>query len=214
AGAIGLSSPALAADLDEIRDRIDEVEEQSGRTAEEKAAAERRSAELGEDLEHTTAELLAADQRLRETTAKVDQARIDLQEAELDLADAEAEADRIDTELGLARADEAQIEDSLAANAQEQETSRTTVGSIARENYKQGGMGTLASTLELLSGEDDAVDRMAMARTVLRVQDQQIRSLATQEAEQVAEQDRLAGVRTDIAFLLARAEAVVVAKDQ
>ena len=41
AGAIGLSSPALAADLDEIRDRIDEVEEQSGRTAEEKAAVAR-----------------------------------------------------------------------------------------------------------------------------------------------------------------------------
>ena len=213
-GAIGLSTPAVAADLDEIRERIDEVEKKAERTAKDKSSAERRSAELGEDLEHTTAELVAADQQLRETTAQVAQARIDLQEAELDLADAEAEADRIDTELGLARADEAQIEDALTANAQEQQSSRSTVGAIARENYKQGGMGTLASTLELLSGEDDAVDRMAMARTVLRVQDQQIRTLATQEAEQVAEQDRLAGVRSDIAFLLARAEAVVVAKDQ
>lgn len=214
-GVVGLATPALASDrLDEIRDRIERVERDQGRTSQDRDASQQRVGELDSELEHTTAALDAADQRLRETTARVEQARIVLQEAELDLADAEAEAERIQTELGRARADESAIEQALAVNAEEQETSRDTVGAIARESYKQGGMGSLATTLELLSGEADAVDQMAMARTVLRVQDQQIRSLASQQAEQVAEQDRLGGVRQDIAYLLARAEAVVVAKDE
>lgn len=214
-GVVGLATPALASGtLEEIRERMEQVERDRERTAQERETSEERAAELGEDLEHTSAELVAADQLLRETTAKVEAARITLQEAELDLADAEAEADRIQTQLGVARASEASIEEALAANADEQAESRTSVGAIARESYKRGGLGSLAATLELLSGEADAVDQMAMSRTVLRVQDQQIRSLATQEAVQVAEQDRLAGVRQDIAYLLARAEAVVVAKDQ
>lgn len=214
-GVVGLATPALATGtLDEIRERMEQVERDRERTSAERDTSEQRAAELGEDLEHTSAELLAADQVLQETTAKVEAARITLQEAELDLADAEAEADRIQTQLGVARASEASIEEALETNADEQAVSRSTVGAIARESYKQGGFGSLAATLELLSGEADAVDQMAMSRTVLRVQDQQIRSLATQEAVQVAEQDRLTGVRQDIAYLLARAEAMVVAKDQ
>lgn len=214
-GVIGLASPALASGtLDEIRERMERVEREQERTAQERDRSAQRAAELGEDLEHTTAELIAAEERLQETTAQVEAARIVLQEAELDLADAEAEADRVQTELGVARANEASIQESLASNADDQAASRSTVGAIARESYKQGGLGSLAATLELLSGEADAVDQMAMSRTVLRVQDQQIRALATQQAEQVAEQDRLAGVRRDIAYLLARAEAMVLAKEE
>ena len=214
-GVVGLATPALASGtLDDIRERIERVERDQDRTTQEKQDSQERAEELDEHLEHTSAELVAADQRWRETTALVEEARIALQEAELDLADAEAEADRVQTELGVARANEAAIEEALKVNADDQASSRSTVGAIARESYKQGGMGSLAATLELLSGGADAVDQMAMSRTVLRVQDQQIRALATQEAEQVSEQDRLDGVRQDIAYLLARAEAVVVAKDQ
>lgn len=209
-----LGGPAIASDLDDIRDRIRDVERRESRTDKDREAAERQAGALGEELEHTSAELVAADRRLRETTAKVEEARVALGEAEADLADAEAEAERIEAELAIARANEATIEESLADNEAAQEDSRATVGAIARDSYKQGGMGSLATTLELLSGESDAVDRMAMARTVLRVQDQQIRALATQEAQAVAEQDRLAGVRQDIAYLLALAEANVVAKEE
>lgn len=214
-GVVGLATPALASGtLDDIRERIERVERDQDRTTQEKRDSQERAEELDEHLEHTSAELVAADQRWRETTALVEEARIALQEAELDLADAEAEADRVQTELGVARANETAIEEALEANADDQASSRSTVGAIARESYKQGGMGSLAATLELLSGGADAVDQMAMSRTVLRVQDQQIRALATQEAEQVSEQDRLDGVRQDIAYLLARAEAMVVAKEQ
>ena len=214
-GVVGLATPALASGtLDDIRERMEQVERDQQRAAQEREQSQQRATELGEDLEHTSAELVAADEQLQETTARVEAARIVLQEAELDLADAEAEADRVQTQLGVARANEASIEESLAANADDQVVSRTTVGAIARESYKQGGLGSLAATLELLSGEADAVDQMAMSRTVLRVQDQQIRALATQEAVQVAEQDRLVGVRHDIAYLLARAEAMVVAKEE
>ncbi len=213
AGAL-LGGPALADDLDDIRDRIDRVEQQQSQTKKDRKDSQRQAGRLGEELEHTSAELVAADERLRETTAKVAEARIALDEAEADLAEAEAEARRIEAELAVARANEAQIEESLAANEDAQEESRSTIGAIARDSYKQGGMGSLATTLELLSGGTDAVERMAMARTVLRVQDQQIHALSVQQAEAVAEQDRLAGVRQDIDYLLARAEANVVAKEQ
>ncbi|WP_122263344.1 peptidoglycan DD-metalloendopeptidase family protein [Ornithinimicrobium cerasi] len=212
AGAL-VGGPALADDLDDIRQRIREVEQRESRTSTDKGRSQEAAADLGEHLEHTSAELEAADRRLQETTAKVTAARVVLEEAEADLADAEAEAERIEAELAVARANEASIQESLQVNEEQQQESRTTVGAIARDSYKQGGMGSLATTLELLSGEADAVDRMAMARTVLRVQDQQIRALATQEAQGVAEQDRLAGVRQDIAYLLAQAEANVVAME-
>lgn len=209
-----LGGPALATDLDDIRQRIREVERKQEKAEADRKAAEKQAASLGEELDHTSAELVAAAERLAQTTAAVEQARVVLAEAEADLADAEDEAQRIEAELAVARTNETSIEEALAANEVEQEESRATVGAIARDSYKQGGMGSLATTLELLAGESDAVDRMAMARTVLRVQDQQIRALATQEAQAVAEQDRLVGVRNDIAYLLARAEAVVVAKEQ
>ncbi|MFK5646404.1 peptidoglycan DD-metalloendopeptidase family protein [Ornithinimicrobium sp. LYQ121] len=213
AGAV-LGGPALAADLDDIRDRIDRVEQRESQAERDRRTAQEQATDLGVELDNTTEALQAADARWRETTARVEQARVVLAEAEADLADAEDEAERIESELAVARANEAQIEDRLEVNETEQSESRSTVGAIARESYKQGGMGSLATTLDLLSGEADAVDEMAMARTVLRVQDQQIRQLATQEAQQVAEQDRLAGVRNDIDYLLALAEANVVAKDQ
>ncbi|RIK17358.1 MAG: hypothetical protein DCC50_02060, partial [Acidobacteria bacterium] len=213
AGAL-LGGPALADDLHDIRDRIRKVEQQQDRTKDDRSAARDKAGELGDELEHTSAELVAADKKLKETTSKVAEARIALSEAEADLADAEAEARRIETELAVARANEAQIEESLAANEDAQEQSRSTIGAIARDSYKQGGLGSLATTLELLSGESDAVERMAMARTVLRVQDQQILALSVQQAQAVAEQDRLAGVRQDIDYLLAKAEANVVAKEQ
>ncbi|WP_162802734.1 M23 family metallopeptidase [Ornithinimicrobium avium] len=213
AGAL-LGGPALADDLHDIRDRIRKVEQQQDRAKDDRSAATQQAGQLGDELEHTSAELVAADERLRETTAKVADARVALGEAEADLADAEAEARRIEAELAVARANEAQIEESLAANEDAQAESRSTIGAIARDSYKQGGLGSLATTLELLSGESDAVEQMAMARTVLRVQDQQILALSVQQAQAVAEQDRLAGVRRDIDYLLARAEANVVAKEQ
>lgn len=213
AGAM-LGGPALADDLHDIRDRIRKVEQQQDRTKDDRSAARQQAGALGAELEHTSAELVAADQRLKETTAKVADARVALSEAEADLADAEAEARRIEAELALARANEAQIEESLAANEDAQQESRSTIGAIARDSYKQGGLGSLATTIELLSGESDAVEQMSMTRTVLRVQDQQILALSVQQAQAVAEQDRLAGVRQDIDYLLARAEANVVAKEQ
>ncbi|MGB5953714.1 MAG: hypothetical protein WBG57_14510, partial [Ornithinimicrobium sp.] len=208
--ALAFTAPAYA--LDDIRDRMDEVEQQQNRTKSEAEEVDESIDTLGEDLDHTSAELVAADKKLEQTNAEVDQAIINLAAAEAELADAEADAQRIETELALARANEEKIEDSLVENAEDQEDSRVAVGAIARESYKTGGVGTLALTLDVISGEGDAVEEMAMARTVMRVQDNTLDRLATQQAEEVAEQDRLAGVRREIALLLAEAEANVLRK--
>ncbi len=209
---LALAAPAVA--LDDIRDRMDEVENQQDQKAREQQAKDGEVADLSEDLEDTSAELVAADEQLRETNAQVTQAEDDLAAAEDELAQAEDEADRIDAELAVAHANEDKIEASLQQNAEDQEDSKTAVGAIARESYKSGGVGNLALTLDVLSGDGDAVEEMAMARTVMRVQDNTIERLSTREAQEVAEQDRLAGVRRDIALLLAQAEANVERKAQ
>src|SRR5690606_16680183 len=110
----------------------------------------------------------------------------------------------------VAYANEAKIEDSLEQNARAQEETRHAVGAIARESYKSGGLGSLAMTLQALAGGDDPVGELSMARTVMRVQDNTLQRLSTQQAEGVAEHDRLEAVRREIALLLAEAEANVI----
>jgi murein DD-endopeptidase MepM/ murein hydrolase activator NlpD len=208
-GTLLLAAPA-AAQLDDIRDRIREVERDQDRTSQQHGKVDERIDGLHTDLDHTSADLEAADKKLRETTAKVEQARIDLAAAEEEVAAAEAEAERIAGELEVAYANEAKIEESLERNAADQEETRQAVGAIARESYKSGGLGNLSVTLEVLSGSGDPIGELSMARTVMRVQDNTLERLSTQQAESVAEQDRLAGVRRHIALLLAEAEANVV----
>lgn len=207
-----LASPARA--LDDIRDRMDDVEQQQDESRADQDAVEEQIDDLGQDLDDTTVELVAADEKLQETDAAVSQAQDDVDAARAELAAAEDEAERIDTELALAHANEEKIQESLDRNRLEQEESKVAVGAIARESYKSGGVGNLAMTLDVLSGDGDAVEDMAMARTVLRVQDNTIERLSTQQAEAVAEQDRLAGVRRDIALLKAQAEANVLRKEE
>lgn len=209
-----LGAPALADELDDIQDQMGEVEQQQRGTQREHGALGGQIAELDEHVDETSADLVQANARLRNTETKVEAARLAVASAQDELSDAENEAERIDGELEVARADEAKIEASLAANDAEQQESRAAVGAMARESYKNGGMGSMAMTLQVLSGDGDAVQEMAMARTVLRVQDQSIDRLSSQQAQEVAEGDRLQGVRQDIALLLAQAEANVVRKQQ
>ena len=76
-GVIGLATPALASGtLDDIRERMEQVERDREQAAQERQQSQQRSTQLGEDLEHTSAELVAADERLQDTTARVEAARI------------------------------------------------------------------------------------------------------------------------------------------
>ena len=211
-GALVVGAPAVA--LDDIRDTIDDVKREEKQKAQEQVRVEKQVGGLASDLEHTSAELMAADEALQATAAKVAQARVDLDAAEREVADAEAEAGQIETELALAYANEDKIQVSLERNTAAQEKTRSVVGAIARESYQSGGLGNLAVTLDALGGADDVVREMAMARTVIRVQDDTIERLSSQQAQEVAEQDRLAGVRQDIALLLAQAEANVLRKEE
>lgn len=211
---LSLAAALPAGALDDIRDRIREVEREQEQRAGEQEAAEDRVGGLADDLGETTSALVGATEQLERTTADVEQARVALAAAEQELADSQAEAERIDAELEVAYANEATLEESLAGNAAAQAQTRQEVGAIARESYKSGGLGTFSVTLDLLSGDGEMVDQLAMARTVMRVQDGTLERLSTQLATQVAEQDRLAGVRRDIALLLAQAEAAVLRDEQ
>jgi murein DD-endopeptidase MepM/ murein hydrolase activator NlpD len=208
-GTLALAGPAMA-QLDDIRDRIREVERDQKKTSQEQSKVDKRINSLATDLDHTSDDLEEADRKLRETTARVAQAREDLAAAEAELAAAEAEAERIQGELEVAYANEAKIQERIARNAEEQAETRQAVGAIARESYKSGGLGNLSVTLEVLAGSGDPVGELSMARTVMRVQDNTLQRLSTQQAESVAEHDRLAGVRREIALLLAEAEANVI----
>ncbi len=206
------SAPALADELDDIQDKMGQVDQQQQQTSQKRGDLDTAMEGLGDHLDETSTALVQADKQLKATTARVDVARVALTGVQEELAEAQDEADRIDGVLGVARANEEKIEGSLAANEVEQQESRAAVGAMARESYKNGGMGSVVMTLDVLSGGGDAVQDMAMARTVLRLQDQSIQRLSTQQAQEVAESDRLTGVRQDIALLLAQAEANVMRK--
>ncbi|MBA2695166.1 MAG: peptidoglycan DD-metalloendopeptidase family protein, partial [Actinobacteria bacterium] len=170
--------------------------------------------QLDDHVDETSADLQQADARLEQTTGRVEAAQVALAATQDELLAAEEETERIDGELEVARANEEKIEVSLADNDAQQQESRAAVGAMARESYKNGGLGSVAMTLDVLSGDGDAVQEMAMARTVLRVQDQTLERLLSQQAQEVAEGDRLEGVRQGIALLLAQAEVNVVRKQQ
>ncbi len=178
--------------------------------AERKREVDREVIDLREDLEHTSTELAAADRALSKTREELAVANKDLEKKEQALGAAEADDARIGKELDVAQANELKIENTIEENRGEQQRTRGVVGDIARESYKQGGLGQFSTTLELLTGGDDAVESMAMARTVMRVQDSTIRRLSTQEAEARAEEDRLVGARREVARLKAEAEASVL----
>lgn len=211
-GLLALGGPAKG--LDDIRDRMEEVERQQREAQQSQEDVEGQINDLEHDLEHTSKELVAAQDKLAATTKKVEQARVDLADAEQELADAQAEAERIDGELTLAYANEEKIQASLDQVAADRVSTQVAAGSIARESYKSGGLGNLTMTLEVLSGSQDVLGDMSMARTVLRVQDSTLQDLSTQQAQEVAEQDRLAGVRRDISLLLAEAEANVIRSER
>ncbi len=204
------SVPAFATGDGQVR--LNEVQQEQGSAQEDKDAVDDRIEDLGHDLDDTSAELVAADAKLNDTDAAVEQAQADGEDAKQELIDAEDEAERIASEMKVAKANEKRIETSLKEIADEKADSKAAVGAIARESYKNGGVGNLSLTLDVLSGEGDAVEDMAMARTVLRVQDNAIGRLSTQRADEVAEQDRLVGVRRDVAVLQADADTNVIRK--
>ena len=73
-----VAGPALADDLDEIRDRIERVEAEEERKRQAEERSRTQAAELDEELDHTSEELVAASERLDRTTAQVEAALLDL----------------------------------------------------------------------------------------------------------------------------------------
>lgn len=206
------SVPAFAAGDESDGERLDEVQQEQGTAQDDKDAVDDQIVDLGGDLDDTSVELIEADRKLSETNTAVEDAEDAEEAAQQELVDAKDEAERIAGELKVAKANEERIEASLDDNADKQEDSKEAVGAIARESYKSGGVGNLALTLDALAGEGDAVEDMAMARTVLRVQDNAMGRLSTQQADEVNEQDRLAGVRRDVVELQDDADASVIRK--
>lgn len=92
-GTLALSAPAMA-QLDDIRDRIREVERDQKKTSKEQSKVDKRIDNLASDLDHTSKDLEEADRKLRQTTARVEQAREDLAAAEAELAAGQTQLDQ------------------------------------------------------------------------------------------------------------------------
>ncbi|HET7303036.1 MAG TPA: peptidoglycan DD-metalloendopeptidase family protein [Segeticoccus sp.] len=174
-----------------------------------KRAVDQRVDHLEGQVQDTSASLTRAYRQLKHTKARVAQAKEDLGRAEQKLADAEAYNQKVAAQLEVAQADEAKAEDELDATRQRAEQTRDVVGAIARRSYQQGGMGDLDMALQALAGNEDLGDRVAMVHTVLRVQNDAVRRLASQQAARTAKESHLAAVRREVALLKAKAEAAV-----
>ena len=163
---------------------------------------------LRTDLEDTSQELANAFIELHRTRAALPGARRALAAA----GAAQILADRRNTEvaaaLAVATANEAKAADTLSRNEREIQEVQDQLGNMARDDYQNGGVSSLAIALEASSPED-FTNRMVMMDTVTRVRGATLRSLDTRRAEGNAVRAHLIAVRQQVTALKAQAQAAL-----
>ncbi len=162
------------------------------------------------DLDEINKGLLAAYQALKATQAKIPAAQAALSaaqtaEAAAQLVDAKAEQD-----LAVARANEGKARDELDATRASIDTSHRMVAQVASQMYQEQGLGQISVALDSTSPQDFA-DRLAMVNTVIDLQNGSLGRLANAQADQVAEESRLAALRRASAAAQKQAAATLAA---
>jgi murein DD-endopeptidase MepM/ murein hydrolase activator NlpD len=154
--------------------------------------------ELEHALEGTSAELAAAALSLQETQARLPQAQAELTQAQATLAEARAKDAELASRLAAAAESEAKAAQTLDAGAAEIDRTHRTIGQIASQAYRGGGLDAgLALALSAQSPADFAT-RYVMVDTALRSQSGALARLNEQQAVRANQEARLEAVRLEI----------------
>jgi murein DD-endopeptidase MepM/ murein hydrolase activator NlpD len=171
----------------------------------QKRKVDREIAELKEQLHDTSADLAAAYLALRQTQAAMPAAQQRLQAAQQAVVEAEQRNDEMTAALEVARANEARAVDRLRRTNADIEGTRQQVARFAAQMYQDQGMGQLSVALSATS-PDEFATRIAMADTVMSVQNRSLDRLAAAQAAATAQQAHVVALRKDVALAKAAAE--------
>ncbi|MDF2146297.1 M23 family metallopeptidase [Knoellia sp. p5-6-4] len=171
----------------------------------QKRKVDREIAQLKEDLHETSADLSAAYIALRRTQAALPAAQAKLDRANAALAKADQHNDAMALALQVARANEARAVDALARTDAEIADTRARVAHFAAQMYQDQGMGQLSVALSATS-PDDFATKIAMADTVMSVQNKSLDRLSTVQAAATAQKAHVEALRRDSARAKVAAE--------
>jgi murein DD-endopeptidase MepM/ murein hydrolase activator NlpD len=152
------------------------------------------------DLDDVSADLVAADRQLRATMAKVSSAQVDLVTKQAALAAAQARDLAVAQQLAAAQAAQDRADEELAATRRRGVQTNNVIGALARQVY-QGSDLNLLSVVVSAKSPDDYATGMALADTASRLQNDAMRQIAVQRAEEAATTAKLTAARLQVAAL-------------
>ena len=189
--ALTLVSPPVAATAADPKDQ--------------KRKVDREIAQLREQLHETSADLASAFLALKRTQAALPAAQARLDKATAALAKADQHNDEMAVALQVARANEARAVDALARTDADIADTRSRVAHFAAQMYQDQGMGQLSVALSATS-PDDFATKIAMADTVMSVQNKSLDRLSTVQAAATAQKAHVEALRRDVARAKVAAE--------
>ncbi len=155
-----------------------------------KSTVDQQIVDLKETLEGANAEFVEAAIVLRKAQAKLAAAREVSAAARRQLTAAITRDTQLASQLAFAEAEQAKAEADLSTQRDTQARTRRTLGQIARRAYTGDTLDGLAIVLHAASPEQ-LTDRVVVARTALRAQNDALNRLSVQRAELQARTDRL-----------------------
>src|SRR5680860_1063861 len=174
---------------------------------ERKREVDRGITDLEHQLEGTSAELQAAFAALQASQARLPVAQAELAEAEK----VRAEAQRKDAELAgrLAAAEQSQAlaEEAIAEGGAAIADTESTIGQIASQAYRRGGMAPELSIALNARSPEEFANRYLLVDAALRSQNGALARLHEQQALRAHAEARLAAVEDEVAWLRAEAAA-------
>lgn len=164
----------------------------------QKRRVDHKIAVLSDQLHETSADLAAAYIALQRTQAALPAAQATLTAANAVLAKADQRNDEMAVALDVAQANEARALDALAKTDADIADTRSRVAHFAAQMYQDQGMGQLSVAMSATS-PDDFATKIAMADTVMSVQNQSLNRLSTVQAAATAQKAHVAALRRDVA---------------
>jgi murein DD-endopeptidase MepM/ murein hydrolase activator NlpD len=175
-----------------------------------KHAVDRQINAAKNDLDDISTTLTRAVAALQATQAKVAAAQVDLTQKQGIAALAEARNAAVTQQLAVAQASADRAADELAATKQRAVQTNNVIGTLARQTYQGSNLSTLAAVLQAQSPDDYATG-MALADTAARLQNDALRQIAVQRAEEAATTAKLTAARDQVAALQVQVQAALAA---
>ena len=163
-------------------------------TRTQKHTVDRQIGAAKSDLDDITSALTRAMAALQATQTKVTAAQVDLTGKQAQLAQAQAHEAEVAQQLAVAQASYDRASDELAATQHQAVQTNNVIGAIARQAYQGSDWSTLSVVLQAQSPDDYATG-MALADTAARLQNDALRQIAVQRAEEAATTAKLVAAR-------------------